>query len=258
MTPRRPTLTTRLYIVLALLTVLAALKPTASPAEAWWLWVARDPVPVRAASVGDTARAARDLLTEAVERSGGGINAPIAALTEGWTWLAGDSVEGLRWGVVLLLLIGAAVIVRLVGRFSRPFVNGALGLMSVAALGVWFITPADPLPAAVAQYQAARARTEPALTFGAPDSPLGYAQARYDLRAGMGIDLGWREFTAEELAEIVSKLDPSRPVWLIGAPDHPTLTIVQSALADSGRAEIGAPVTAGDVIFRSFGALGSP
>jgi hypothetical protein len=245
-------------MVLALLTVLAALKPTVSPAEAWWLWVARDPVPVRAASIGDTARAARDLLTEAVERSGGGIHAPLAALTEGWTWLAGDSVEGLRWGVVLLALLGAAVIVRLVGRFSRPLMNGALALMSIAALGVWFITPTDPMPDSVARYQAARARTEPTLTFGAPDSPLGYAQARYDLRAGMGIDLGWREFTTDELTEIVSKLDPTRPVWLIGAPDHPCLIAVQSALADSGRAEVDGPILGGEVVFRSFGALPSP
>lgn len=258
MTSRRPSLTTRLYIFLALMIALAALKPTASPAEAWWLWVTRDPAPVRVGSIGEAARAARDLLTEAAGRSGGGINTPIAALTEGWTWLAGDSVEGLRWGVVLLALLGAAVIVRLVGCFSRPLINGALALMSIAALGVWFITPANPLPAAVAQYQAVRARTEPALTFGAPDSPLGYAQARYDLRAGMGIDLGWREFTAEELADIVGKLDRARPVWLIGAPDHPGLVTARTLLAAGGRAEGGASITVGNVIFTSFGALPSP
>ena len=154
--------------------------------------------------------------------------------------------------------LGAAVAVRVIGRFSRPLINGALALASIAALGVWLITPADSLPAPVAQYQAARAHSEPALTFAPPDSPLGYAQARYNLRAGMGIDLGWREFAADELAEIVSKLDPARPVWLIGAPDHLGLNTAQSLLVDSGRVEVGAPMLANGVMFKSFGALPSP
>jgi hypothetical protein len=78
-----------------------------------------------------------------------------------------------------------------------------------------------------------RQPSEPALTILPPPSAL----AHYDrlpqthIRQGISVDLSWREFTAEEIRQIVAAMDDSPSVWLIMPIDDPLTSVVIDAVA---------------------------
>lgn len=226
-----------LLLVLAMLGALVVLRPAPTEGEAWWLWVTRDVVTVEPAAPRDVLRALRDNMVSALDRSGGGLQLPVAAVLEGWTWLAGDSLEGLRWGGLLAVLIGAAVVSRLLRRISRMLAAGWLGALIVGAGLVWLISAPNPWPAAVRAYQAQRSPHQPALTTFSEASVAGYYHARHNLRAGLGIDLGWRTFSLEEMVGIVNRMSATQPIWLIGPTDSDATYLLITALAGRRAAE---------------------
>jgi len=230
----------QLFVALLLLFTVWALKPSASQSEAWWLWVVRDVVDVQPAAPSDVLRGARDNLSMALDRSGGGLRLPFAAGLEGWTWLAGDSLEALRWGGVLLIGLAAAVVIRVVGRRNFQLAILALQVLVVIMPVLWFIESSDRTAQQLADFQSQRTPADPVLTFFSESSPLGYYQYRYDLRAGIGLDLGWRDFTPEELTNIAAKLDSTRPICLIAPTiNHPAMNSIRQSLTDGGRASSG-------------------
>ncbi len=220
-----------LLLMLAMLGALAVLRPAPTEGEAWWLWVTRDVVDVEPAAPRDVLRGVRDNLVSALERSGGGLHLPAAAVLEGWTWLAGDSLEGLRWGGLLAVLTGAALMFRLLRRISRTLAVGWLGALIVGAGLLWLMSAPNPWPAAVRAYHAQRDRNQPALTTFSEDSVAGYYHARHNLRAGLGIDLGWRAFSPEEMVGIVNRMSATQPLWLIGPADSDATYLLMTALA---------------------------
>jgi len=223
----------QLFVALVLLFTLWALKPSVGESEAWWLWVARDVVDVQPAAPGDVLRGVRDNLSMALNRSGGGLNLPAAAALEGWTWLTGDSLEGLRWGGVLLIGLAASAVIRVIGRRNPRRMVRVLSILFVFAPVLVFLQPSDRVAFEIERHQSQRTPADSVLTFFTESSPLGYYQYRYDIRAGIGLDLGWREFTPEELTNIAAKLDSTRPIWLIGAAHHPTLNAMRGVLSAS-------------------------
>ena len=242
-----------LFIALLLLYTLWALKPSASQSEAWWLWVVRDVVDVQPAAPTDVLRGARDNLSSAIDRSEGGLNLPTAVAVEGWTWLVGDSLEALRWSGVLLMGLAAAIAIRVVERRNCQLAILALQVLVVIMPVLWFIESSDRTAEQLAYFQSQRAHADPVLTFFTESSPLGYYQYRYDIRAGLGLDLGWREFTPAELTNIASKLDSTRPIWLIApTSEHPAMNTIRQNLTDAGREVIHGGSTMDEIAFFHF------
>jgi len=192
-------------------------------------------------------RGVRDNLSTALHRSEGGLKLPVAAALESWTWLAGDSLEALRWGGVLLAGLAAAVMVRLARRRVPHTTLRVLSILFVFAPTLLFLQPSDRLAYELEHQQSLRGHADPVLTFFSESSRLGYYQYRYDLRAGMGIDLGWREFTPQELIDIADKLDSTRPIWLI-APSytHPDVLALSGQLTRENGRQIQYALSLGD------------
>lgn len=218
-----------LFIVCALLFTVWALKPSASSTEAWWLWVVRDVVDVQPAAPSDVLRGARDNVSSAIDRSEGGLHAPLAVVLEGWTWLAGDSLEAFRWGAVLLVMLAGAFVVRFGGRAAPQTTWRALGVLAVILPALAVVQPSDVIAQRLQDLRARRTTpAEMVITTFSESSVLGYYQHRYNIRAGMGLDLGWREFSPQEIIDIADNLDATRSVWLVSPRhDHPiALTLV--------------------------------
>ncbi|MDQ7024970.1 MAG: hypothetical protein Q9P01_13020 [Anaerolineae bacterium] len=60
-----------------------------------------------------------------------------------------------------------------------------------------------------------RSTTEVGLTLIAPASPVTYYARFYPLTAGITIDIGWRQFTPNEIQAITTSLDNNVSVWAI-------------------------------------------
>lgn len=227
----------QLFIGILLLFTLWALKPSVTESEAWWLWVVRDVTDIQPAAPSDVLRGVRENLSVALDRSGGGKNLPSTFVLEGWTWLAGDSLEALRWGGVLLVGIVAAVLVRIGTRRTATLMLRVMIFLLVLFPSLAFIQPPDVISHELLAFQSQRSSPrDTVITLFSDSSPLGYYHHRYQLRAGMGIDLGWRDFSPEEVIHIADKLDKSRPIWLISPRyDHPALYTLVGYLTQNGR-----------------------
>jgi hypothetical protein len=237
---RRPSITflLLLFALFAVLTVAAA-NADITDAEARLLWIVRDPERVEPASISDTARLLtrnfRAMLDRAETR-----DLPLAVPLDVWTTLTGGSLFAARMAAVVALFLFAAVLTWLMRRLGirRPLAGKilvvTLGIIAlVGAVFLEFSTYGPPVSGVVARYQAERQPTEPVITVFSDDSPLGYYQAQVDLRRGIGIDLGWREFTAEEIDRAVANLG-SGTVWLF-VEDYRRYAAIDPALAATGR-----------------------
>ena len=237
---RRPSITFLLFLfaIFALLTFAAA-SADITDAEARLLWIVRDPERVEPASISDTARLLarnfRAMLDRAAAR-----DLPLTVPLDLWTMLVGGSVFAARMGAVAALFAVALIlrwIMRRLGfrkRLADILIVTALALISVAgALLLALGSYGPPVSGVVASYQAERRPAEPVITVFSDDSSLGYYQAQVDLRRGVGIDLGWREFTPEEIARAAASLG-SGTVWLI-VEDYQRYAVIDQTLTAAGR-----------------------
>lgn len=209
-----------LFVAFALLTVAAA-SAEITDDEARLLWIVRDPERVEPAAIGDTARLLvrnfRAMLDRAETRE-----LPLAAPLDVWTTLAGGSVFAARLAVLFGMCVAASLIARFVGRRNArraAALGGFVLLFSLAAaasavVSEWMATDTRP-SSLVPEYIDARPITEPVITLFRDDSQLGYYHARVNLRRGIGIDLGWRTFTIDEVEHVIDALR-DEPVWVVG------------------------------------------
>jgi hypothetical protein len=233
---RRPSITflLLLFALFAVLTVAAA-NADITDAEARLLWIVRDPERIEPASISDTARLLtrnfRAMLDRAETR-----DLPLAVPLDIWTTLTGGSIFAARMPVACIICLGAAVFIRLVSRRRRG--NLLIAALSIIAIGVALqaIISAPPYylstQAVVREYRFTRSLDEPVITVFRDDSPLGYYQAQYNLRRGIGVDLGWREFTSDEVERVVANMG-SGPIWVI-ADGYDTLGL-NDVLTATGR-----------------------
>ena len=230
---RRPLFTflILLFAVFAVLTIAAA-NADITDAEARLLWIVRDPERVEPAAIGDTARLLvrnfRAMLDRAAARE-----LPLAVPLDLWTTLAGGTIFAARLLIALLICIGISflyVLLRSMSVSSRYLTRLMFGLICLYVF-YFFINQLfsfTNMPV-IAEYLAERHATEPVITEFRDDSPLGYYQAQYNLRRGISINLGWRNFTNEEISGITDKLR-NEPVWLVLGDwnDDPYLGIFKS------------------------------
>lgn len=237
---RRPSITflLLLFAVFAFLTIAAA-NADITDAEARLLWIVRDPERVEPAAISDTARLLarnfRAMLDRAETR-----DLPLAVPLDIWTTLAGGSVFAARMGVVAALFVAAILLTWLLRRLglrrslTHIIVVTVLALSAIAGFVLLELgSYGPPVSGVVARYQAERTPAEPVITVFTDDSPLGYYQAQVDLRRGIGVDLGWREFTPEEIERVVANLG-SGTVWLF-VENYRHYAEVDQALAATGR-----------------------
>lgn len=226
-----------LLLLFAFLTHAAA-NSNIREAEARLLWIVRDPERVKPAAIGDTARVLMRNFRVMLDRAEGR-DLPLAAPLDLWTLAAGGSLFAARIGAITALFAAAAALKWLTRRltFSRQWagklaavalIAGAIALMLIFQAGRDGGDPGELMR----RYQATRQPSEPVITVFRDDSPLGYYQAQMDLRRGVGIDLGWREFTPDEIAQAAAKLGQG-PVWVI-APDEARFAVIDAALQQAG------------------------
>jgi hypothetical protein len=230
---RRPSITflILLFAIFVFLTVAAA-NADITDAEARLLWIVRDPERVEPAAISDTARLLARNFRVMLDRAGTR-DLPLVVPLDVWTTLAGGSIFVARLSVVLLFCTGAALLYALLRRSRIHLRSAAILVFGISGLyacsflnNQLFSYPSMPV---IAEYLVERHATEPVITNFRDDSPLGYYQAQYNLRGGIGIDLGWRAFSSEEITVIVENLG-SEPVWLMLGDwnDDPYLSIFKS------------------------------
>jgi len=165
---------------------------------------------------------------------------PLAVPLDIWTTLTGGSLFAARYAAVIAFFVFTGVLTWLMRRLGirRPLagkilivVLGVIALSGAALLALGSYGP--PVSGVVASYQAERHPAEPVITVFSDDSPLGYYQAQVDLRRGVGIDLGWRDFTPEEIDRAAANLRDG-PVWLI-VGDYRRYALIDQALEATGR-----------------------
>jgi hypothetical protein len=220
-----------LFAVFAVLTIAAA-NADITDTEARLLWIVRDPERVEPAAIGDTARLLARNFRAMLDRAGTG-DLPLAVPLDLWTTLTGGSIFAARLSLVLLFCTGIAVLYTLLrrSRLSLRYVATlVLGVASLYACGFLnnrlFVVPVMPV---IEEFLVERRAAEPVITNFRDDSPLGYYQAQYDLRRGLAINLGWRDFTDEEITGVVENLG-SGPIWLLlgNWNDDPYLSMLKS------------------------------
>jgi hypothetical protein len=208
-----------------------------APFEASTLYTTRDIVQVETASPGDMLRAARVNLDSAFSRaSETGLTLPYALAVDGWSWLAGESVVGLRYGFALLVMLSAALMARVSRRWDRTRDATVMPVLLLSMIVLLRLAGLSYIrwPVTLDEYLAVRAPDEPALTAFAPGSIGDYYDAAYGLRQGMGINLGWREFSGAEVAAVLENLDDSRPIWLLVPESWPHTQQVNDTLISRG------------------------
>lgn len=226
-----------LFAIFAVLTIAAATADI-TDAEARLLWIVRDPERIEPAAIGDTARLIgrnfRAMLDRAETR-----DLPLAVPLDVWTMIAGGSIFAARLPAVLFACLIIAAAIRLIWRYFHgriavitflTFMLLCCGLcINIYIFHYFFLTSTD---AVVQAYRAERAVEEPVITAFMDDSPLGYYQAQYDLRRGIGVDLGWRDFSDDEIERAAANLG-SQPVWLI-VEDYRGYSSINQALQTAG------------------------
>ncbi len=148
------------------------------------------------------------------------------------------------WSVVLpwlMVFVLAGWIPRLHQRIGiAPLMVGFI----VGAVLLWLAYPLL-IPAVPDWDQAAdavirdRHLLEPLVIAVPPDSAAAYTVRETDLNAGITLDLGWRDFSAEEHAALMGKLSTDHAIWLVMPADTPSetsaYTFWQQVLTRQGR-----------------------
>lgn len=174
---------------------------------------------------------------------------PLLALTGGpLLLLAAQPAAGmLPVTVGLLLLAGITRRGRRRAAVRRRDASGAVLLLSLLLLVgqllpvVGWLNQVDPAAdwqATLATYCATRDPLHPAVINFPPDSVPGYYDYRYrrdgGLRGGIALDVGWREFSGDEISTLMDTLIQSGlPVWLV-LDNQPVAEQVRAALIASG------------------------
>lgn len=138
-------------------------------------------------------------------------------------------------GLALILWAGALLTHNLRGR-SAALLISVVGLGLIGLL-VHTLPPPEPdldWQGAVSAWVAARPADEPALIAFADDSPLAYYDRLTPVRYGIHFDIGWRDFSADEMGALVARLDGSAAIWMLAPLEAANTQHALTALAALG------------------------
>jgi hypothetical protein len=194
------------------------------PDEAWLAWaIYYDPTEITGQrwqidTLGDALRFIRDDVAQAWERLSA---APLPArlsgmLLNGWSLLAGESEVALRlplvWAALLLGALGLRVV--LAARWARRLMALVpLGMAALIALPL--AAPTEDWRGFVAAVAERRAADQAAFVAWEPHSVIAYYDRRTPIRVGVSVDVGWRAFPPDELADLVARFDTYDQIWLL-------------------------------------------
>ncbi|MFW5771966.1 MAG: hypothetical protein ACOCZH_01495 [Phototrophicaceae bacterium] len=172
-------------------------------------------------------------------------------LPGGFRPLAGSAGEWLAGVTALLVPPAAWGLSRLAARDARHggMTAAVVAVMAIASVGV--ISARTDWRAALDSFAGQRAPSAPVIKLYAPQHPLAHYERQPDtdaLRQGTSLDLGWREFSAEEAAAVAEVLAGAPEIWLVAPADVPLATAVRIGL--QGRDfDTDHVITAGDMRF---------
>lgn len=210
--------------VLAALLLRVAHAHSLRPDEAWLAWAIHyDPTEITGQrwqidTPTDALRFFRDDMAQAWERLRA---APVPArlsgmLLNGWVLLAGESEIALRLPLVWAALLLGAVGLRglLAARWARRLMGLApLGLAVLVAVPL--TTPTEDWRGFIAAVAERRAADQAAFVAWEPHSVIAYYDRRTPIRVGVSVDVGWRPFSPDELADLVPRFDTYDQIWLL-------------------------------------------
>ncbi len=211
-------------IVLGALLLSSARVHSLRPDEAWLAWALHyDPTEITGQrwqidTVGDALRFARDDVAQAWVRLS---TAPPPArasgmLLNGWALLAGDSEAALRLPLVWAALVLSALGLR--GLWAARWTRRLMALVPLAlagGIGLWLAQPAPDWRGFIAAVAAQRAADQAAFIAWEPHSVIAYYDRRTPIRVGVSVDVGWRDFSPDELADLVARFDDYETIWLL-------------------------------------------
>jgi hypothetical protein len=194
------------------------------PDEAWLAWAIHyDPTDINGQrwqidTLGDALRFVRDDVAQAWARlSAAALPARAGGmLLNGWALLAGESEIALRlpwvWAALLLGTVG------LRGLFAARWARRRLALVPLALaalIGLPFTPPTPDWRGFIAAVAERRAADQAAFIVWEPHSVIAYYDRRTPIRVGVSVDVGWRAFSPEELADLVARFDTYDVIWLL-------------------------------------------
>ncbi len=171
-------------------------------------------------------------------------------LPGGFRPLAGSAGEWLTGIVALLVPPAVWGLSRLAARDAHRsgMAAAVVAVLAIASVGV--ISTRTDWRAALDSFAGQRAPTAPVIKLYAPQHPLAHYErlpGTDALRQGTSLDLGWREFSAEEAAAVAEVLADAPEIWLVAPADDPLAASVRQALRPAFDA--GHVITAGDIRF---------
>jgi hypothetical protein len=174
-------------------------------------------------------------------------------------WQVGASITpwGLFWALCTFFVWG---LLQLKRKFSRK--NIALGVISLLLLvlslpianGIVSPAPSDTDWQKLAQEWAiSRPNDTLLITIYPPTHPLAHYERTQAKREGITLNLGWRNFTSDEIQQVLKTLANTRSLWIIASVDHHN---TQTLLTQLVASEIGITQVSsrqyGDVIFNTY------
>jgi hypothetical protein len=174
-------------------------------------------------------------------------------------WQVGASIT--PWGLFLALCaIFVWRLLQLKNIFSRK--NIAFGVISFILVGLalpynkGIISPAPSdtdWQTLVQEWAVSRPDNTLLIRVYPPTHPLAYYERTLDLSEGITLNLGWRNFTPEEIKSVLQTLANTRSLWVIASTNHPN---TQNLLTQLMASEIDITQTTSrqdsDVIFNVY------
>lgn len=216
----------RLMALLALFALLLSYARAHSlrDGEAWLAWAIHyDPTDVTGQrwqinTLTEALRFVRDDVAQAWERLRG---APPftwlgGMLLNGWALLAGDSEVAMRLPLVWAGVLAIALALRLLTHPNKRLRwRAALPAGLAALIGLSLAQPAPAWREIMAALAERRAADQAALVAWEPHSPVAYYDRRTPIRVGVSVDVGWRDFNVDQLADLVARFDTYDQIWLL-------------------------------------------
>lgn len=151
-----------------------------------------------------------------------------------WAWGVGDSLFALRtytlmgWLVLLAWVLLSLFTVQAQKRIAPARAITRLLAVILATAVTWQNTPDLALPnadwqAPARMAQAERKPDEPLIYAIPPAHPFAYEARQAKFMQGYTLNVGWRTWEADALADVYSRFDSVPTLWLVGDESDPAL-----------------------------------